>query len=107
MTGVGRRRYNHGDGRGQFRGRPGKKGRIMATMDDQTVAAPGDPRHLSPSDVAAYGIDTIAYVKPVEIDGEAAFAVYAADGRLLASLEDRDTALAVVRHNDLEPLSVH
>lgn len=79
------------------------------TRTDSRIAQPGtgDLRHYSAADVAAYGVDAVAYVKAIEINGEAAFAVYAADGRLLASLEDRDTAFAVVRHNDLEPLSVH
>lgn len=79
----------------------------MTSPENLTAGDIADPRSLSPADVAAYGVDIVAYVKPVEIDGEAAFAVYAADGRLLASLEDRETAFAVVRHNDLEPLSVH
>jgi hypothetical protein len=58
-------------------------------------------------DVAAYGLGTVAYLKPVMIAGEAAFAVHAADGSLLAGLDDRDTAHAMADRRALVLLSVH
>jgi len=62
---------------------------------------------MTPSDLMALGIQDIAYVKPVEIEGEAAYAIFAADGQELGYAEGRDLAIATVRHNDLEPVSVH
>ncbi len=64
-------------------------------------------RHMSVNDFALYGADQMAYVKPVIINGEPVFAIYAADGRELALIEGRDLADATVRQNDMEPLSVH
>ena len=81
-------------------------------MDNEDISPragplPSDPHSLTPADFADLGVDHFAYVKGVDVEGEAAFAVYAADGRLLATLDGRDTAFAVIRHNNLEPLSVH
>ncbi|MBC8267420.1 MAG: DUF1150 family protein [Rhodospirillaceae bacterium] len=64
-------------------------------------------RYMSVADFALYGTEDVAYVKPVIVDGEALFGIYAADGQHLAFIEGRDLADATVRQNDMEPLSVH
>lgn len=64
-------------------------------------------RHLSAEDFAAFGVDLVAYVKPVVVNGVTAFAVHAADGTPLTVLPNREVASAAVRQNDLEPMSVH
>ena len=62
---------------------------------------------MTPNDLMVLGVQDIAYVKPVDLDGEAAYAIYSADGQELGYAEGRDLAIATVRHNDLEPVSVH
>ena len=62
---------------------------------------------MSTQDLMNLGLQEVAYVKPVAIDGQAAYAVHAADGREVVILPSRDIALATIRQNDLEPLSVH
>ncbi len=62
---------------------------------------------ISPQDLMALGLQRIAYVKPVEVEGNAAFAVHAADGTQIAIMTSRDQAVAAIRHHELEPLSVH
>lgn len=64
-------------------------------------------RQLSAQDFVAFGVDHVAYVKAVEVDGRTGFAVHAADGTPLTVLPDRDVAFAAVRQNDMEPVSVH
>lgn len=64
-------------------------------------------RHLSPADFAALGVHDMAYVKETMVDGNAAFAVHAADGTPLTVMNNRDEAFAVCVQNDLEPVSVH
>ena len=64
-------------------------------------------RHMSMRELAFFGIQDIAYIRRVVVDGAAAYAVHAADGTQIAVLADRDVALATVRQHDLEPLSVH
>jgi hypothetical protein len=67
----------------------------------------GRIRHMSTRELAFFGIQDIAYVRRVKINGKAAYAVHAADGTQIAVLADRDVAFATVRQHDLEPLSVH
>ena len=64
-------------------------------------------RHMSMRELAFFGIQDIAYIRRVVVDGAAAYAVHAADGTQIAVLADRDVAFATVRQHDLEPLSVH
>lgn len=64
-------------------------------------------RDMSAMDFAAYGLQEVAYVKPVIVDDEVAFAVHGADGTPLAVIDSRETAFAVIRQNDMEPVSAH
>ncbi|HTZ37471.1 MAG TPA: DUF1150 family protein [Stellaceae bacterium] len=64
-------------------------------------------RQLTANDLAMLGMQDIAYVKPVVIDGSAGYAIHAADGTQMAVIPDRELAFAVVRQNELEPVSVH
>ncbi len=64
-------------------------------------------RHMSSRELALFGMQDLAYVKPVIVDGVNAFAVHAADGTQITVLPDREIALATLRQHDLEPLSVH
>jgi len=64
-------------------------------------------RHITPKEFALLGMQDVAYVKRVDVDNVAAFAIFAADGTQVALLPDREVALATVRQHELEPLSVH
>lgn len=64
-------------------------------------------RQITPADLAVLGLEWIAYVKPVEVDGKAAYAIHAADGTEMAIAKSHDSAFATIRQNDLEPVSVH
>ena len=64
-------------------------------------------RHMTTNDLALLGMQDIAYVKPVIVDGNSGFAVHAADGTQMALIANRDLAFAVVRQNEMEPVSVH
>ena len=64
-------------------------------------------RHMSSRELALFGMQDIAYIKRVEANDGAGYAVHAADGTQIAVLADRDVAFATVRQHDLEPLSVH
>lgn len=68
----------------------------------------GDLRNIEPTAFAALGNNVIAYLKPVLADDKPGLEVHAADGRTLALIHDtRDVALAIIRQNDLEPVSLH
>jgi hypothetical protein len=64
-------------------------------------------RHLSNKDFASFGMNDIAYIKPVSMQGEARYAVHAADGTPLTVVADREVAQAAVRQYEMEPLSLH
>lgn len=66
-----------------------------------------DIRLLSARELGLLGVQDVAYVKHVVVDGSNAFAVHAADGTQIAVLPDRALAFAVVRQHDMEPVSVH
>lgn len=71
----------------------------MQTMEEM--------RAMTAHDLAMLGMQDIAYVKSVVVDGTAGYAIHAADGTQMALIGDRDIAFAVVRQNELEPVSVH
>lgn len=58
-------------------------------------------------DLASWGIEDVAYVKPIFAEGADAYGIFAADGTELAQVENRDEAIITIRQNDLEALSVH
>ena len=64
-------------------------------------------RQLSPQELGLLGMEHVAYVKPVLVEGVVAFAVHAADGSQIAVIIDRAAAEALVRRHGLEPVSVH
>lgn len=70
--------------------------------DDRLV-----PPNLSARELNALGLEQVAYIKPISSHGTRAYAIHAADGSQLAVVPNRAIALATVRQNDLDPVSVH
>jgi hypothetical protein len=64
-------------------------------------------RQMSARELALFGIQDIAYIKPVVTDGRVGYAAHAADGTPIAVLASRELAFATLRRHDLEPLLVH
>lgn len=65
-------------------------------------------RAMSRRDLVMLGLNDMAYVKAArDQDGGTAYEIHAADGTLMAVVEDRDVAFATIRQNDLEPVSTH
>ncbi|MBP2300164.1 hypothetical protein J2850_002870 [Azospirillum picis] len=64
-------------------------------------------RQISAQDFASFGLGDVAYVRPVEVDGVAAFAIHAADGTPLSVVDGRELAFAAIVQNDMEPVSLH
>lgn len=64
-------------------------------------------KELSPQELGLLGIEAVAYVKPVFVEGVAAFAVHAADGSQIAIVLTREAAQAIVQRNGMVPVSVH
>jgi hypothetical protein len=62
---------------------------------------------LSAREFLALGMAGIAYIKPRQVEGAQHFAIHTADGAEVALAESWEDALATVRANDLEPVSLH
>ncbi|MCB1532717.1 MAG: DUF1150 family protein [Alphaproteobacteria bacterium] len=64
-------------------------------------------KNLSSRDFLNFGLEQVAYIRPIRIDGQSAFAVHGADGTPIAVSETMDGAVINARHNDLEPFAVN
>jgi len=62
---------------------------------------------ISNQDFLALGVNDVAYIKSVNMGGQAVFAVHAADGQQIAVMANRELAEAAIRRNEMEPLSIH
>jgi len=76
-------------------------------MNEEYPRLIGSGGRMSARDFAMWGVEDVAYVRKVEINGKTAWAVCAADGSGIGVAPDRDLAFAAARQNDLEPVSVH
>ncbi|MHA1114261.1 MAG: DUF1150 family protein [Alphaproteobacteria bacterium] len=70
-------------------------------------AGPDEWQRISSEQFAAFGVEAVAYVRPVVESGERAFAVCAANGAEMGVFPKHEIAFAAIRQHDLEPLSVH
>ena len=66
-----------------------------------------DIRNLSQIDLGRLGLQQIAYVKPVMINGVNAFAIHAADGTPMAVAQNEDLALAAIVQHEMLPALGH
>ena len=66
-----------------------------------------DVRNLSPADLGQLGMQQLAYVKPVIVNGAHAFAIHAADGTPMAVAQDFGVAIAAIVQHEMVPAQVH
>jgi hypothetical protein len=66
-----------------------------------------DIRKLSQMQLMQLGMEQLAYVKPVWMDGTTAFAIFAADGSPMAVAADCDMAVAAIVEHEMVPALVH
>lgn len=62
---------------------------------------------ITAQDLAALGIGEVAYLRPVEIQGEIVFAIMAADGRQIGLAPDYQSAVGAMHQHDLELATTH
>ena len=76
--------------------------------DEQAViAAIADIRQISTEQLAQLGMQQIAYVRPVVVNGASAFAIHAADGTPMAIAGGFDVAVAAIVQHEMVPAQVH
>ena len=64
-------------------------------------------KKLTTKDFLNFGIQNVAYIRPIDVENKKVYAIHAADGTPLSVMESMDTAIVVVRHNDMEPVTLH
>lgn len=74
--------------------------------EEQKATHPGW-RQMTANDLAGWGLQDVAFIKRVIENGDAAWAIYSADGTHMGTAPSRDLAFAAVRQHDLDPYSVH
>ena len=63
-------------------------------------------RNLSNQDFLAFGVNQIAYIKPIHVMGRDAFTLHGADGSPLAVIDSFEAAVMAVRQNDMEAVTL-
>lgn len=76
-------------------------------MDQGNQSARQLLRSLSPRAFLAFGVNQLAYIKLVTIEGHSAYALHAADGTPLSLIDSFEGALSVAEQNDLDPVLLH
>ena len=76
---------------------------------DEQAATPAviDIHDISPQQLAMLGVQQIAYVKPVVVNGTTAYAIHAADGTPMAIAAEREAAMAAIVQHEMVPALVH
>ncbi|WP_426957906.1 DUF1150 family protein [Muricoccus radiodurans] len=64
-------------------------------------------RQLSPVDWARFGLEQLAYIRPVNVNGTAAVAIHAADGTPIGAAPNEALAIAAILQHELAPALVH
>ena len=62
---------------------------------------------MSVPEFSQLGVGHIAYIRSVVVNGMPAFGIYSAAGQQLAVVPTRDSAVGIVRQNEMEPVSLH
>lgn len=79
-----------------------QNGRVLL-QNDVVNAAPV----ISISELRGLGMESVAYIRAVEVEGEAGFAIHAADGTPMAVTEDRETAINAILQHEMMPVPLH
>ncbi len=59
------------------------------------------------ADLLTFGLENLAYLRPVEVEDGNMVGIYAADGTQMAVMASRDEAIATIRQYEMTPMSVH
>lgn len=80
---------------------------IQQPDEQAAVAAIADIRHISTQQLAQLGMQQVAYVKQVMVNGTTAFAIHAADGTPMAIADGLEVAVAAIVQHEMVPAQVH
>ncbi len=64
-------------------------------------------RELSSQDWARFGVQEIAYLRPVVVNGVPAMSIHAADGTPIGAAPNAELAIAAIEQHELAAVRVH
>jgi hypothetical protein len=64
-------------------------------------------RQLSVQDWASFGVQEIAYIRPVVVNGVKAMSIHAADGTPIGAAPTAELAIAAIEQHELAAVCVH
>ena len=64
-------------------------------------------RELSSQDWARFGVQEIAYIRPVVVNGVPAMSIHAADGTPIGAAPNAELAIAAIEQHELAAVRVH
>ncbi len=79
----------------------------ISTSPEAPTTVGIDVRHMTAEQLMQLGMAQLAYVKPVVLNGQTAFAIHAADGSPMAMAADCDLAMAAIVQHEMLPAMVH
>lgn len=80
------------------------------TRDDENrcdLTPVSELRRMTLDGLKDFGMSRVAYVKPIVYEGEAAFAIHAADGTPMALAEDHKSAFDAIVDYEMIPAWIH
>lgn len=75
-------------------------------MDQKNTRRDAILKSLSPQGFLSLGSGHVAYIRSLEVNGNVVFAVHGADGMVLTLTDTLESAVALARQNDLDPVTL-
>ncbi|QHC34472.1 DUF1150 family protein [Komagataeibacter xylinus] len=82
-----------------------RNGRVL--LHSEPAEPTTSPHMISTGELRGLGMEAVAYIRTVQVEGENAFAIHAADGTPLAVAEDRDDAVNAIVQHDMMLVPLH
>lgn len=79
----------------------------MTQFNSDTPDKPLSVKNISTQDLLDFGIEHVAYVRPIIMMERRVFAIHAADGTPISVVENEVQALQAIAQRDLDAVRVH
>jgi len=64
-------------------------------------------KDLSQSDFKSFGLEQLAYIRPVTVGNIPSYAIHSANGTKISVADSLEEAIVTARYRSLEPVAVH
>ncbi|MCE2565959.1 DUF1150 family protein [Komagataeibacter sp. FNDCF1] len=81
-----------------------QNGRVVLHNEPEVAAS---PHIITTGELRGLGMESVAYIRAVQVEGEDAFAIHAADGTPMAVTDDRETAVNAILQHEMILVPLH